>query len=77
MRTLITKIGKKAKKLNIIYCVLQKNKKKQNNNKKTYIKLKRNGSLCLCFDLKFLLYIMPHNRIVLAYELLCNLYNNG
>lgn len=74
MRTLITKIGKKAKKLNIIYCVLQKNKKKT---KKTYIKLKRNGSLCLCFDLKFLLYIIPHNRIVLAYELLCNLYNNG
>lgn len=72
MRTLITKIGKKAKKLNIIFCVLQKN-----NNKKTCIKLKRNGSLCLCFDLKFLLYIMPHNRIVLAYELLCNLYNNG
>lgn len=28
MRTLITKIGKKAKKLNIIYCVLQKNKNK-------------------------------------------------
>lgn len=73
MRTLITKIGKKAKKLNIIFCVLQK----KNNNKKTYIKLKRNGSLCLCFDLKFLLYIMPHNRIVLAYELMCNLYNNG
>lgn len=39
-------IVKKAKKLNIIYCVIQK---------KTCIKLKQNGSLCFWFNLKFLL----------------------